>query len=50
MPDYSALLKDAIVTGRQKREPTKLECGMLGALFASFAIAVAILIWLGTQG
>jgi hypothetical protein len=50
MSDYSALVKYAVATGRQKREPTKLECGMLGALLASFAIAVAILFWLGTQG
>jgi hypothetical protein len=50
MSDYSALAKYAVATGRQKREPTKLECGMLGALLASFAIAVAILFWLGTQG
>jgi len=45
MSDYSALVKNAVATGRQKREPTKLECGMLGALLASFAIAVAILFW-----
>jgi hypothetical protein len=50
MTNYSAFLKDAIATGRQKREPTKLECAMLGALVASFAIALAILIWLGTLG
>jgi hypothetical protein len=50
MSAYSALLKDAIAAGRRTREPTKLECGMLGALLASFAIGLGILIWLGTQG
>jgi hypothetical protein len=50
MSDYSALLKSVVVTGRQKREPTKLECGMLGALLASFVIALAIFFWLGTVG
>jgi hypothetical protein len=50
MSDYSAVLKNAIAIGWQKREPTKLECGMLGALLASFAIALAILVWSGTQG
>jgi hypothetical protein len=50
MSDSSAVLKNAIATGRQKREPTKLECGMLGALLACFAIGLGILIWLGAQG
>jgi hypothetical protein len=50
MSAYSALLKCALATGQQKREPTNLECGMLGALLASFAIGLGILIWLGAQG
>jgi hypothetical protein len=33
--------------GRQQREPTKLEYGLLGALLAS--IALAFLFWLGIQ-
>jgi hypothetical protein len=33
--------------GRQQREPTKLECGLLGALLAP--IALALLFWLGIQ-
>ena len=32
---------------RQRREPTKLECGMLGALAAT--IVWAVLFWLGIQ-
>ena len=32
---------------RQQREPTKLECGMLGALCAT--IVLAVLFWLGFQ-
>ena len=31
MPDFAAVLKDGISASRQKREPTKLECGLLGA-------------------
>jgi hypothetical protein len=50
MTDYSAVLKNAIATSWQKREPTKLECGMLGALLACSTIALGILLWLGTQG
>ena len=50
MTDYSALLKSAIATDRQKREPTKLECGIIGALLASCVIALAIFFWLGTVG
>ena len=50
MSDYSPLIKYAMATGRQKREPTKLECGILGALLASFAIALVILFWLSTLG
>ena len=50
MSDYSPLIKYAMATGRQKREPTKLECGILGALLASLAIALVILFWLSTLG
>jgi hypothetical protein len=47
MPDFPADLKNAVSTWRQKREPTKLECGMLGALTAT--IALGLLFWLGVQ-
>jgi hypothetical protein len=47
MPDFPAALKAGITAGQQKREPTKLECGLLGALFAS--IALSLLFWLGIQ-
>jgi hypothetical protein len=47
MPDFPAALKEGIAAGQQKREPTKLECGLLGALFAS--IALSLLFWLGVQ-
>jgi len=47
MPDFAAVLKDGVFAGRQKREPTKLECGLLGALLAS--IVLAFLFWLGIE-
>jgi hypothetical protein len=47
MPDFPAALKDGVLAWRQQREPTKLECGLLGALLAS--IALAFLFWLGIQ-
>ena len=47
MPDFPALFKDGASAWQQKREPTKLECGLLGALLAS--IALAFLFWLGLQ-
>jgi hypothetical protein len=47
MPDFAAVFNDAISASRQKREPTKLECGMLGALLAS--IVLAFFFWLGIQ-
>jgi hypothetical protein len=47
MPDLPADLKDEVPVWRQKREPTKLECGLLGALTAT--IALGILFWLGVQ-
>jgi len=39
MPDYPALFKNGVLAGQQKREPTKLECGLLGALLASIVLA-----------
>jgi hypothetical protein len=47
MPDFTAVLRNGASASRQKREPTKLECGLLGALFAS--IALAFLFWLSIQ-
>jgi hypothetical protein len=47
MPDFAAVFKDGISASRQKREPTKLECGLLGALLAS--IVLAFLFWLGIE-
>jgi hypothetical protein len=47
MPDYPALFQSGLAAGQQKREPTKLECGMIGALLAS--IVLAFLFWLGLQ-
>jgi hypothetical protein len=47
MSDFPAALKDGVLAWRQQREPTKLECGLLGALLAS--IALAFLFWLGIQ-
>jgi hypothetical protein len=47
MPDFPAALKEGISAGQKKREPTKLECGLLGALSAS--IVLSLLFWLGVQ-
>jgi hypothetical protein len=47
MADFSAVLRDGASASQQKREPTKLECGLLGALLAS--IALAFLFWLSIQ-
>jgi hypothetical protein len=47
MPDYPALFRDGVAAGQQKREPTKLECGLLGALLAS--IVLSFFFWLGLQ-
>jgi hypothetical protein len=47
MADFPADLKDAAPAWRQKREPTKLECGLLGALTAT--IGLGFLFWLGVQ-
>ena len=40
MRDFAAALKDGVSAARQKREPTKLECGLLGALLASTVLAL----------
>jgi hypothetical protein len=47
MSDLSALSKHGASTWQQKREPTKLECGLLGALLAS--IVLAFFFWLGIE-
>jgi hypothetical protein len=47
MSDFTAVLRNGVSASQQKREPTKLECGLLGALFAS--IALAFLFWLSIQ-
>jgi hypothetical protein len=47
VPDFPTLFKDGASAWQQKREPTKLECGLLGALLAS--ITLAFLFWLGIQ-
>jgi len=40
-------LKDGLSTLHQKREPTKLECGLLGALTAT--VVLGVLFWIGVQ-
>jgi hypothetical protein len=47
MAELPADLRDEVPAWRQKREPTKLECGLLGALTAT--IALGVLFWLGVQ-
>jgi hypothetical protein len=47
MPAFLSVLEGAISVGQQKREPTKLECGLLGALVASMVLA--FFFWLGIQ-
>ena len=47
MPDYPALFQGGLSAGLQKREPTKLECGLIGALLAS--IVLSFFFWLGLQ-
>jgi hypothetical protein len=47
MADYPADFKGEVSTWRQRREPTKLECGMLGALSAT--IVLGFLFWLGVE-
>jgi hypothetical protein len=47
MPDFPSLSKGGASAWRQEREPTKLECGLLGALLAS--IVLAFFFWLGIE-
>lgn len=47
MVDFPPVLTDAATASRQKREPTKLECGLLGALLAT--IVLGFLFWVGVQ-
>jgi len=47
MPDFPADLKNEAPPWQQTREPTKLECGLLGALSAT--IILGLLFWLGIQ-
>jgi hypothetical protein len=47
MPDYPTLFQGGLSAAQQKREPTKLECGLIGALLAS--IVLAFFFWLGLQ-
>jgi hypothetical protein len=44
MSDFSADFKDRAT---QQRQPTKLECGLLGALCAT--IILGVLFWIGIQ-
>lgn len=44
MPDFPADPKDGV---SQQRQPTKLECGLFGALSAT--IVLGVLFWLGIQ-
>jgi len=44
---YRAPFQQYICRSRQQREPTKLECGLLGALLASTVLA--FLFWLGIE-
>ena len=46
MADFPAALEDGVSASQQSRQPTKLECGLLGALTASIALA---LFWLGVK-
>jgi len=47
LSDLSTDVKDGVSALHQRREPTNLECGMLGALAAT--IVWAVLFWLGVQ-
>jgi len=47
MPDLAVVLKDGFSAWQQQREPTRLECGLLGALLASMVLA--FFFWLGIQ-
>jgi hypothetical protein len=47
MADFPADIKGEVPAWRQKREPTKLECGLLGALSAT--IVLGLLFWLSVE-
>ena len=47
MSEFPSVQPDGSSVWRQRREPTKLECGLLGALSAT--IVLALLFWLGVQ-
>jgi hypothetical protein len=47
MAVFRPVLTDAVSASRPTREPTKLECGLLGALRAT--IVLGFLFWLGVQ-
>ena len=47
MPEFPAAQEDGAAAWRQKREPTKLESALLGALSAT--IVLGILFWIGIQ-
>ena len=47
MPDFAAVFKEGLSGWQQQREPTKLECGLLGALLASMALG--FLFWLSME-
>ena len=47
MSDLSTELKGGVSTLHQRREPTKLECGLLGALTAT--VVLGVLFWIGIQ-
>jgi hypothetical protein len=40
MADFTAALEREVSARQQQREPTKLECGLLGALLASTVLAL----------
>jgi hypothetical protein len=47
LSDLSSDLKGGSSTLHQRREPTKLECGLLGALTAT--VVLGVLFWVGVQ-
>jgi hypothetical protein len=47
MAEFPAVHENGVPGWRQRREPTRLECGLLGALTAT--IFLGILFWLGIQ-
>ena len=47
MADFPSVLENGLSASQQTREPTKVECGLLGALLAT--IVLGFLFWLGVQ-